>query len=261
MGDPQGPWAVGRLDELRLRLEVLRYQPRVMAALASAAILAVSGVAVVGWWLQQSGPAVPVEDLIPLATVPSEPEPEVEPEVGGSGRSSGDDADARAGDGRAGEPPAEELVVHVVGAVTMPGLVRLTVGSRVADAVAAAVPVGEADLERLNLATPLVDGMQIRVPAAGEELDGALIVGGVAAGPQAPSGVSSDTSSGPAGPVNLNTATDRELQALPGVGPATAAAIIGWRTEHGGFLRIDDLTAVPGIGPAKLAALRDLVTV
>jgi competence protein ComEA len=154
------------------------------------------------------------------------------------------------------ESPARRvLVVHVVGAVRRPGLLRLREGARVADAVArAGGATARADLAALNLAAPLVDGVQVLVPrlpvpaaatdAAGE--GDALEPGSAYAGA--------------AGKPSLATATIEQLDELPGVGPITAQKILDYRAEHGPFRSVDDLDAVPGIGPARVEQLRDLVT-
>jgi competence protein ComEA len=141
---------------------------------------------------------------------------------------------------------AKAVVVHAAGAVLHPGVYSLRPGSRVQDLVAAAGGAAPgAQLDRLNLAALLVDGTQVYVPREGEA---APAVGGPAAAT-------------PSGPLNLNTATEEQLDELPGVGPATAQAIIQAREKRGGFRSVDDLLDVRGIGPAKLDALRDLVTV
>ncbi|MFM8236367.1 MAG: ComEA family DNA-binding protein [Actinomycetota bacterium] len=149
---------------------------------------------------------------------------------------------------------AVDLVVHVVGAVRTPGVVRLRDGSRVLDAVGAAGgATPAADLARLNLAAPLADGTRVVVPRVGEPTPVAE------PGDLAPPGAEVAGSS--PGPIDVNRATAAELEALPGVGPATAAAIVREREEHGPFRSPDDLERVRGIGPAKLAALRDQIRV
>lgn len=140
------------------------------------------------------------------------------------------------------------VVVHVAGAVVAPGVHELPPGSRVIDAVEASGGLTpDADAGSINLAAPLVDGAQVYVPRAGE-----VAVPPVAI--QAEPGAS-------AGPIDINTADATQLETLPGVGPATAAAIIDHRERHGPFASVEGLLDVRGIGEAKLAALRDLVRV
>jgi competence protein ComEA len=148
------------------------------------------------------------------------------------------------------QPPAE-VVVDVVGAVMTPGLYRLDEGSRVADAVSlAGGATRKADLAGVNLAAPLVDGTQIIVPRKGQAAPA-----GVAAAP----GGSGAAQSSPAGPIHLNTATEEELETIPGVGPVTAQRIIDFREQNGPFRSVDELDAVSGIGPKRLEQMRDLV--
>jgi competence protein ComEA len=139
------------------------------------------------------------------------------------------------------------VLVHIAGAVVVPGVYELEVGSRVRDAVAAAGgPTPLADANALNLAAILDDASRVYVPVVGESVP-----------PEVTLSAADDQ---PLGPVDVNRATVDELDELPGVGPATAAAIVTERERNGPFASIDDLDRVPGIGPAKLAALRDLVT-
>lgn len=145
------------------------------------------------------------------------------------------------------EPVRVVLVVHVVGAVRRPGLYRLRDGARIADAVRrAGGALREADLAGLNLAAPLVDGVQVLVPSVVATVPGAA----------------SSPGTGVAGAsvVSLSSATIEELDELPGVGPITAQKIVDYRTEHGPFASVDDLDAVPGVGPTRIEQLRDLVT-
>ncbi len=145
------------------------------------------------------------------------------------------------------------LVVHVVGAVRRAGLYRLPDGSRIADAVhRAGGATRHADLAAINLAAPLVDGVQVLVPRR---------VAPGAAPPETAGGASGSGAQGLGGPKpSLSSATAEDLDQLPGVGPVTAQKIIDYRTAHGPFRSVDDLDAVPGIGPARIEQLRDLVT-
>ncbi len=149
--------------------------------------------------------------------------------------------------------PVRQVVVHVVGEVARPGVVRVPEGARVVDAVlAAGGPLPGADIERVNLARVVADGEQVHVP----EPDEPLLPGtGAAAG--GPGG----GSPGGAGPVNLNTADAATLDTLPGVGPVLAQRILDWRAEHGRFSTVDELGEVSGIGDKLLAQLTPKVTV
>jgi len=148
-------------------------------------------------------------------------------------------------------PTTGEVIVDVAGAVARPGVVRLAGPGRVIDAIAAAGGAAtDADLNQVNLAAKVNDGDRIYVPRRGESPP-----------PPPTAGGSSGTPAAQAGPVDLNSATPEQLDALPGVGPATAKAIVEYRTRHGRFRTVDDLLSVPGIGPAKLANLKPLVRV
>ena len=163
-------------------------------------------------------------------------------------------------------PAATRVVVSVVGLVKQPGLVTLAPGARIADAVSAAGgTIRGADTLGLNLARHVEDGEQIvvgiatpsgRTPVLGSSV-GTPSVGIQGQGPAA----ASSTPAAPTAPVDLNTATAGELDALPGVGPVTAAAILAWRAANGRFTSVDQLGEVDGIGPARLERLRPLVRV
>jgi competence protein ComEA len=142
------------------------------------------------------------------------------------------------------------LLVHVAGAVVEPGVYQLVGDARVRDAiVAAGGPTETADWNALNLAASISDGVKVYVPNVGEELPTSLTV------PPA-----DRAGSIPTGPIDVNAATTDELESLPGVGPATATAIVTERERNGPFLDVDDLDRVPGIGPAKIEVLREMVT-
>ncbi len=139
---------------------------------------------------------------------------------------------------------SSKLVVDVAGAVRRPGLHALAPGTRIADAVAAAGgATAKADISAVNLAAPLADGEQIVVPARG------LGVAGAASG-GAPS---------PTAPLDLNTASLEQLDALPGIGPTTAQKILDYRQAHGSFHSVAELDAVPGIGQGRIEQLKGLV--
>lgn len=200
----------------------------------AAGALAIVAVAVGGVWLLEGSPTR-IEDQLPYArATTSTPVASTE---------------SRPGSAPLTTLPAT-IVVYVTGAVVDPGVYSLSGAARVDAALAAAGgSTGDADLDVLNLAAPLHDGERVFVPRLGEPIP-----------PELPTEASGGTSL-PVGPVNINSAGVDELDALPGVGPATAAAIIARRQEQGPFQSVDDLADVRGIGPAKLAALRGLVTV
>ncbi len=251
---------VDLVDQALVHLDGLRDRPRLSSAVTALLVF----VLVAGWGLSRWRSVEPIDERIPL----------VDEVIVGTA------AEADAGSGAPTVPPAPvgppngdadsaaptteivRLVVHVSGAVRNEGLVEVTTGSRLADAIdAAGGPTDTADIHRLNLATPVVDGMHIRVPEHGEEGENAtrpLIESPIAGSGSGRSGEPAG-SDGPA--VNVNQADVVELQRLPGVGPAIADAIVTWRDDNGPFGAIDELLDVPGIGPAKLAAIEDLVTI
>ncbi|MDQ3177622.1 MAG: helix-hairpin-helix domain-containing protein [Actinomycetota bacterium] len=213
--------------------------------------LAVAVIAVAAWWLVRA-PAPPAETTIPYAG-------------GGSGPASAttDAVAAAAEDGPAASTVAASSVpttvtIHVAGSVERPGVYSLPGGSRIqAAVVAAGGPTRRADLDAINMAAPAVDGAQIYVPARGETVPPVADAPSSASAPEVGSPSVADAST----PVDVNMAALDELDTLPGVGPATATAIIQYRDENGPFASVDDLESVPGIGPVTLEAIRELVTV
>lgn len=165
----------------------------------------------------------------------------------------------------AGAGPADALVVvSVVGLVHQPGLVTLDTGARVADALTAAGgPLDGADLVGLNMARRVGDGEQIVVgissPLGAPPVMGSSVSSPPGSSPAAPAGDENLSTAG--GLVDLNAATEEQLDSLPGVGPVTAAAILAWRDANGSFAGVDQLGEVDGIGPARLEKLRALVRV
>jgi len=191
--------------------------------------------------------AVAVLALVVLRASPPPPEltlPRAEPPAAGSAS--------------AGAPPGAPgglATVHAAGQVANPGVYTVPAGARVADVLTAAGgPLADADLAQLNLAAKVADGERVWVPKQGETPPPPA-----AAGPAA--GTDAGGAKAGAAPLDLNTATAEQLEELPGIGPATARAILTWRTRNGRFRTVADLLEVPGIGPAKLEAVRPLVRV
>jgi competence protein ComEA len=153
--------------------------------------------------------------------------------------------------GTGATPNQQLVVVYVAGKVRRPGLVRAPIGSRVADVLAlAGGALRGVDLTTLNLARQVTDGEQIIV--------------GQPSQPQPtvpPASASSNPTTAPNAPVNLNTATLDELDALPGVGPVLAQRILDYRTQNGPFTTIDQLQEVPGVGPKKFDSLKSHVRI
>ena len=141
--------------------------------------------------------------------------------------------------------------MHVAGNVLKPGVYDMPSDSRVVDAVRlAGGATAIADLNAINLANRLNDGQRVYVPAVGEKVSVSSQDGGGTGDAIAPVEY----------PININSADIALLDELPGVGPATAQAIVTYRDQHGPFASVKGLEDVPGIGPAKVAALQGLVT-
>ncbi|MEA2508152.1 MAG: competence protein ComEA [Actinomycetota bacterium] len=153
----------------------------------------------------------------------------------------------------AASPSAGFLYVDVSGAVRRPGLYKLDLGSRVADAIqAAGGPATHADLDLLNLAQLLTDGVKVDVARKGEVAPAAA-TGTVGTSGAAPS---------PSVPVvDINTADEPALEQIPGVGPVTANAILAYRTRIGHFTSIEQLLDVNGIGPATVENIRPYISI
>lgn len=208
--------------------------------LAVVAVLVAAGLAVTAWLVIRSDPGEPVPALPPAPA--SEPPAALVPDAG-----------AAAGGGAPGAGAAGgEVTVDVAGKVRRPGIVVLDAGSRVVDALEAAGGARpKVDTTGLNLARVLVDGEQILVGAPAAPGGAAPPVGA-----RPPAG-----SPGTGSLVNINLATQTELEELPEIGPVTAQAIIAWREEHGGFSRVEELLEVDGIGDATLEQVAPHVTV
>ncbi|MEY2744799.1 MAG: putative competence protein ComEA [Actinomycetota bacterium] len=213
-------------------------------------VLSVAFVGVAGWWLVQTPPPPPEASLSFASTtvatsatiITSAPIVNATPQI---------------------------ITVHVAGSVKNPGVYRLKYGSRINDGiVAAGGATSAANLDVINLATVLNEGEQIYVPKRGEKphtitdrpqlgggggaAGGLNGVGGATGGA---TGVGGAASSAVLQLININLASVVELEQLPGVGPATAKAIVAYREKNGAFLKVEDLLKVRGIGPAKLSEI------
>ncbi len=257
-GHPLGPGGAAEADE---GFGGRRWALGSRAALvAAAAVLVVGlGAGLVAFWPDGAAvePLAPLGDPAaaeaaaaggvetPAAGAAPAPDPARPPEAG---------AEPAAGDAL--------VVVHVVGQVGRPGVVTLSAGSRVGDALeAAGGPTDRADLAAVNLARPVVDGEQVYVPEPGEEPP--PTAGGVAPGASGATGGTAAGDGTAAGhdPVDLNAADASTLQTLPGIGPVLAERIVAWREENGPFASVEELGEVSGIGPAVLDGLRDAARV
>jgi competence protein ComEA len=226
--DPPRSW-LERLAAARAAVDPAR-----LAVTVGVLLLLTAG----GWWLLRPARA-PVEDALPRAAAGTAAAP---PAASG---------------GTLPSPPSvatAEVVVQVAGAVNQPGVYHLADGARVTDLITVAGgPAADADLQAMALASRLTDGQRVQVPHQGEVLPSTA----TGAAPAAAGGIGAT----PVAPIDLNTASETDLDALPGVGPTTARAIVAYREAHGPFHQVDDLTDVQGIGPARLDALRELVKV
>ncbi|MFF3744819.1 helix-hairpin-helix domain-containing protein [Streptomyces kronopolitis] len=226
--------------------------PKALAALLLVLVVAV-GFAVQHFW---TGRPEPVRA------------PAAERSVGALGpvlRSSSQPASSSSAAAVTNGPPGgaeRQLVVDVTGKVRHPGIHRMPPGSRVIDALQAAGGVLRgANLRGLNRARRLTDGEQIVVgaPGGGGGTGGGPGAADAGAGGSGSGGGGAGGGGGPGGPISLSSATEQQLDSLPGVGPVLARHIIEFRTQHGGFTSVEQLRQVTGIGDRRFADLRPLV--
>ena len=157
-----------------------------------------------------------------------------------------------------------DVTIHITGAVNKPGVYTFTQGSRIADAVDKAQGLREdADAEGINLAYVMEDGMQIIIPSKQSNKDTGVgqemyITTDSSSSNQNIKGNSEKSSEGK---VNINTATEEQLETLTGIGPSTAKKIIQYRKEHGNFKSIEDIKSVSGIGDSKYNSIKDRICV
>ena len=207
-------------------------------------VVSVVFVGVAGWWLVRVPPPPPEVNLSFASTTVAASSP------------AANDGGANIGGATVATP--QTITVHVAGAVNNPGVYRLRYGLRINDAVVAAGgATTTANLDAINLATVLNEGEQIYVPKRGEKphtITGRPQVGGGATG-GASNGGATGVNGGALSTININLASVVELEQLPGVGPATAKAIVAYREKNGAFQRVEDLLKVRGIGTAKLSEI------
>lgn len=245
----------------------------VVGAIVVGAVLMTFGVV---WgirsWSNRSAPLI--DDQLPLLVDPDPtvdpPEPATESsavvdaapqatgaagEQSGTSEKSGTGEQSRGGEQRGAEE-SSVVIVHVAGAVVEPGVVELAPGSRVYQAIEGAGGVVEdADLDRVNLAAVVIDGEQLHIPRIGQPLADEPVTPERTVLPD-------ETSGGPeVGSIDLNRASDVELQQLPGIGPTIARAIVELREMRGPYASVNELLLVDGIGEAKLEAIRPFVVV
>ena len=230
-----------RLQEITQRAGVRNVPPKTLAA--GVAVCAVI-VAVALWNLWPSRAAPDRLTLDPQAaagTPQAAPSAEASPSVASASQGTTSGA----------------VYVHVVGAVRTPGLYRLAPGARVAEAILAADGLlGSAEERAVNLAREVADGEQIVVPTQDEFAKS----GGEAVESGSSASAAGSGGAGPSvGPIDINTADAAALDALPGIGPSTAAKIVADREANGPFSSPEDLGRVSGIGPKKLETLLGLI--
>lgn len=151
----------------------------------------------------------------------------------------------------------EGIYVHVCGAVARPGVIKVKPGTRKFEAIReAGGALPEGDIDQINLAEYVLDGEQIYVPTKGEVRVRVNRPKNLAIAPDPSKEIKEKTANAAKGPYDLNSASQKELETIPGIGPALAGRIIQYRTEHGKFNRYEDLLKVPGIGQAKLGQFR-----
>src|SRR2546423_999878 len=237
-----GEWG-GPLERFVDRVRELRGDPRV----GIAALVVVALAAGFIWYRLGAGDAASSSTTrrAPATSAPTNRAPAAGAPVAGSSTANASASSATKRGAR--------VTVHVAGAVAKPGVYDLAGGARVIDAVeAAGGGAPDADLNRLTLEAKVADGQRVLVQRVGE----AVPAGSAPAG-----GSGSGGNADPSGLVNLNSATQAELEALPGIGPSLAGAIVTERERRGGFRSVNELRDVRGIGEKRFADLKDKVTI
>ena len=153
------------------------------------------------------------------------------------------------------------VIIHITGSVKNPGIVKLKDGSRIEDAIEAAGGLTEnADITNVNLAYVLDDGVKIRIPSITDEKNGDEQILEEGSGENIIEETNM-TLGASTKEVNINKATETELQSLPGIGASLASRIIEYRNQNGKFSKIEDIKNVNGIGDSKYDNIKDFITV
>ena len=148
------------------------------------------------------------------------------------------------------------LVLHITGEINNPGIVKVKSGSRIADVIDAAGGLTQnADTNKINLAYVVSDGQKLYIPSIFDETEKQLISEEIGENVLE---VNTDKTKNK---ININTATQTELEELKGIGPSTALKIIKYRKENGNFKNIEEIKNVPGIGDAKFEAIKDIICI
>lgn len=154
------------------------------------------------------------------------------------------------------------VVIHITGSVKNPGIVKLKEGSRIEDAIEAAGGLTEnADITKVNLAYVVEDGTKIKIPSASEEDIGDEDIIDSKSGDNIIIEENTISSNNSTQTININKATEKEFETLPGIGPSLASKIIEYRNQNGKFESIEDIKNVNGIGDNKYEKIKDLITV
>lgn len=158
------------------------------------------------------------------------------------------------------ESAKDLVVVHITGSVTNPGIVKLSEGSRIEDAIQAAGGLTEnADISKVNLAYVLDDGIKIKIPSITDDDIGDEDIINEESGENI---IENDTTSSKNNKsININKATETELETLPGIGASLASRIVEYRKQNGNFSSIEDIKNVSGIGDSKYLNIKDFITV
>ena len=154
------------------------------------------------------------------------------------------------------------VIIHITGSVKNPGIVKLKEGSRIEDAIEAAGGLTEnADITKVNLAYVVEDGTKIKIPSASEEDIGDEDIIDSKSGENIVIEENTVSSNNSTQNININKATEKEFETLPGIGPSLASKIIEYRNQNGKFGSIEDIKNVNGIGDSKYEKIKDLITV